>query len=247
MSRIGVLTVYRVIPVGGCGSAEDGSAIEAVEQERRQCRPESNGHTHARPASKVSSIKKMLNKKLKLNSHIKFDDEGELVEGNEDIDADDMDASDSNTPMPFAGYDEEVEGEGLRKAVGGIHILEAQRKLRARDTVDRDAEKTRIRRVHRERRWKGKQRGTDDNSVTVAELDEVSARPGTEPDGLSEDKVAVVLGEKRKREGSGGKRKKSKGEGAELARNKGSGKRLGTGPKVELLDDEELAKHLLGI
>lgn len=244
----------RVIPAGGCGSAGDESAAEALELARQQRRQESKGPVTAKRTSRVSSIKKMLNKKMKVNSHIRFDEDGEQTEGGTagNVDTEsfgDSDSAESVAPIPLARCKESLEegGEGLRKSVGGICIQEAQRKLRVRDVVDRNSEKVRIRQLHREKKRKAKPHSMEDDGVMLAGLDpgDSSLRPGEEHGCLSGES-GHKLGEKRKQkgEGHGGKRKKSKGEGAEL---KWRSELLGTDPRVELLDEEQLAKHLLGI
>jgi hypothetical protein len=231
----------------------------------------------------VSSIKKILNKKIKLNSHVKFDDDGELLgEGTiaEQGDANDSDSGDSITPIPLAQYESQDREE--QKTVGGIQIKEAQEKLQVQDRIDRDFEKERIRQLHREKRLKRKRQAV--GSDRVGEAVSLEAGQGDGEDDESSSKVGRKRQRKAGGEGVPAKVKRRRGvehlsgeEGVESGGRKevvGSvdgegvvsealrGKEVGSGRKKqkkqkrnkavletepELLADEELAKHLLGI
>lgn len=258
VSLLHCIYICRVIPAGG----DDSVAAE----QQMQCRPDNRGHA---PKSKVSRIKKILNKKMKLNSHIKFDDQEQMLEEEstaEPKNAADGDA-DSITPVPISQY--ESQGDEGRTVVGGIRIEEAQKKLQTRDRIDRGFEKERIHQVHRERRLKRKKQRVSDG-VDNGVRDGVSLAESGQDDDSSARLGEGRLGRKRKRKPSeeqGEKRRKGGEEmekelgegggegGVEPGRKKrgeevgswGGGKNLGTNSEGELLDDEELAKHLLGL
>lgn len=108
--------------------------------------------------------------------------------------------------------------------VGGIVIERAQKRILARDKIDRKFERERIRKLHRERRLKARQRGGDggdDRGVVLASVDT----------GEEEEEDVESCGE-----GTGGS-----GQGVAGARRKGEGK----GRNKKLQSDEELAKYLL--
>lgn len=228
--------------------------------------PGSRGHTLDKQKSKVSTIKKILNKNIKLNHHIKFDDQGEVMEGEGSADqtnAGDSDSNDSITPVPISEF--ESQGKmGLK--VGGIQIEEAQKMLKVRDRIDRDFERERIRQAHRGRRLKGKKQSLSEDSgggdmslaVVTCGVDEEEEEGSVE---LGDGRV----GRKRKREEEKieGRKKWKRGRGvdsqnADMVESEAIIKERGRGGRGKksggngidhgdgLLEDEELAKHLLG-
>ena len=218
-----------MIPAGGCGSTDPvPSTSEEVEGVLPQSRAPTAGRQRvAKPVSKVSSIKKILNKKIKLNSHVKFDEEGEELH--------------IDTPTSDKRYKDIDDDESSDSTVGGIQIREAQRKIQARDKIDRKFERERIRALHRERRLKQKKQekavdgdGGGGGSCPTALL----ATADSDDDGASSDDEEddTLHGKrKRRREALGGSKRRRNEE------------QLGTNMDPELADDEHLAKHLLGL
>ena len=111
-----------------------------------------------RVVSKTALAKKLLNKKIVLNSRIVFDEDGEPVcpenpnrydeiqEPSSERDSSDSESGMLVAPVPLTEF------ESSRKAkrqgnvqIGGIKIEKAQKLLRARDKVDRKRERERIR------------------------------------------------------------------------------------------------------
>ena len=101
----------------------------------------------------------MLHKKIKVNKHIKFDEEGNPLqedvqypdlEENQESD-DDLIPAESIKPIPI--YDL---SESNKEQIGGISIEKAQRKLKSRDSIDRKREHQRIKTKHLEKKEKGK-------------------------------------------------------------------------------------------
>ena len=211
-----------------------------------------------KPVSKVSSIKKLLNKKIKLGSHILFDDEEGEVEinsvtnqkerykglGDSDDESESSDVPLSLTPVPIDDYKSCGSG-GCDMEVGGIKIQEAQRKIVARDKIDRKLERERIQKAHRERRQKGKKvtRHVCGNAILGGEDGQFSGSSEEEEEEKimkrkrkklgkeePEEEEKINLGMKRKR--------KKKLEKKELESEE---------DLPQLREDEELAKHLLGI
>ena len=108
--------------------------------------------------TRVSSAKRLLHKKIKVNSHVKFDDDGIPVGSQQEEDSEDSDDSEEESgdehciePVPIQRYSE---AEGHR--VGGISIADARDQIRKRDRADRARERKRIRAQHREmrRKWR---------------------------------------------------------------------------------------------
>ena len=120
--------------------------------------------------SKSARAKKLLNKKIKMNQHITFDEEGEPVElgscgtkvnytGEEEgPSSSDSDEEISVQPVSI----DEFEQSNKRLKVGGIKIEEAKELLRSRDKMDRKRERERIRTAHRERRLKTRQQSREE-------------------------------------------------------------------------------------
>ena len=114
--------------------------------------------------SKSARAKKLLNKKIKINQHIKFDEDGEPVD--QDSTGDKLDYPAEEKSSSSESEDEQAlqpisidEFEKSKKCVkiGGIKIEKAKQLLRLRDKMDRKRERERIRTAHRERRLKSRQ------------------------------------------------------------------------------------------
>ena len=122
--------------------------------------------------SKSARAKKLLNKKIKINQHIKFDEDGEPVEqvissGKVDYpDKEERQSSSSDSDVDEVSVQpvsiDEYERSKKPLKVGGIRIGEAKELLRSRDKMDRKRERVRIRAAHRQRRLKIRQRSKDE-------------------------------------------------------------------------------------
>ena len=114
--------------------------------------------------SKSAHAKKLLNKKIKINQHIKFDEDGEPVDqdstGNRleypvEDESSSSESEDEQALQPVSI--DEFEKSKKRVKIGGIKIDKAKELLRLRDKMDRKRERERIRTAHRERRLKSRQ------------------------------------------------------------------------------------------
>jgi len=197
--------------------------------------------TRKKPVSKVASLKKLLNKKIQLNTHVKFDEEGLTVSSSKDRydgldegrDSDSgSEIKDSITPVPISEYESQRDGA----KIGGIEICRAQQMILARDKVDKLLEKQRIQQAHRERRLKKRKRkttGEEEEQPAVS----LSIGEGDCPkEETEESETSDLEGEvKRRREGEEG------------VASEGSQRQLGMNFEPVLKDDEVLARHLLGL
>ena len=156
-------------------------------------------------------------------------------------------ADDSIAPVPLAEY-ESLCRSGGEISVGGIEIAEAQRRICARDAVDRRYERERIRQLHRERRLKrrrgrgdGKEEGGEGVVLAASGGDgrDSSGEAASEDEGLidsvDDDEDAPVISTRQS------VKKLARGCRG-LKQDEGAG-----GRQLQLLEDEELAKHLLGM
>ena len=285
--------IHRVLPAGGCGSDDptlgeldkSSPAGAATPTFHRPPKP-------PRPISKVTSIKKILNKKIKLNSHVRFDEEGEECQSAtpsgdkryEDLDdSDDASSNESESivPIPMETYESLQRTGGVaaggKMVGGGIHIGKAQQKIRDRDEIDRKLERERIRVLHRRKmQKKRKQDKAEDGSGggTLARLaGDSDSDGGDTPEASDEEpllgrkkrKAGGRLGERKRRRAklsSGGEEEEEEDSTWQSSRKKprkvkGSrhgkeawGKvdeQLGVSTDPDLIDDERLAKHLLGL
>ena len=236
-----------MIPVGEVGSTG------GVEQPGHKTG--SGGHDPDKQKSKVSSIKKILNKKIKLNSHVKFDDQGEMLEG--EGSASERNATDSDDSLTSMLTSGSASREEVGRNAGGIRMDEAQEVLKAQDRIDRDFERERVRQVHRGRRLKGKRQGLGDGPRGGVGEDGGSAELGDGQVGRKRkrEEVIVVQDKRRRKSGEGKMRDRGAesqdGEGVEsgvtLSRGRGTKSGSGTDYEMGLFEDEELAKHLLGL
>ena len=172
--------------------------------------------------TKVTAAKKLLHKKIRVNTHVKFDDDGAPVVGQQEVmeEAEESEESCEEQciePVPIQQYSE---AEGQR--VGGISIADAQEMIRRRDRADRARERERIRMQHREMRRK-QRRGL-----------------GKEEEGERKGDM-VVLGGEREDEVEAGEEEEEH-HGSKRVRLSVQEEEEDT---VQLSDDEELALHLL--
>ena len=152
--EVDVLTVKRVIEP------------EQIEDEVRLMESKQNSPktTSKRlPVSRVALAKKLLHKKIKVNTHIKFDDDGDPLEKDlqyphleQNQDSDNEVPADSIDPVSIDRL-----SESNWKQIGGISIKEAQRKIKSRDRVDQKRERQRIKAKHLERKEKLRQQKLD--------------------------------------------------------------------------------------
>jgi len=113
--------------------------------------------------SRVALAKKLLHKKIKVNTHIKFNDDSDPLEKDlqyphleQNQDSDNEVPADSIDPVSIDRL-----SESNWKQIGGISIEEAQRKIKSRDRVDRKRERQRIKAKHLERKEKLRQQKLD--------------------------------------------------------------------------------------
>ena len=167
--------------------------------------------------TKFTTARKILNKKIRVNTHIKFDEEGiplreekesELEEDEEVI------TEDSGTiePIHLQKYAESKES---KEKVSGISIEDAQETIRKRDRKDRIKEKERVKGLH----WKMKRK-----------------QRRVDREGESEVGVRLTL--------NGGDNK-SEEEDSEVEEQYKPKRTKTVVTTSQLLDDEELALHLL--
>ena len=253
-SETGVSSTSDSTPHGDVDSSEDSSDAsdpEEILRVKRVIQPDDSDqetikHTdkggegasqlrQKRVETKVSSAKRLLHKKIKINTHIKFDDEGApigppVTEKPGDEGSDSEEEEETVQPVPIHQYSEKDRGH-LR--VGGISIPDAQQLIRKRDREDRARERERIRSQHRELRRK------------------LRKAAGMEVEGEEGEGVRVVIGGR----GDDGETSESSGEeeeDEEESENESTNKRMKLAiddedarNDVELTDDEELALHLL--
>ena len=178
-------------------------------------------------ATKVSSAKRLLNKKIMVNTHIKFDEEGAPigppVTGQPAGESSDSENGDTVQPIPIHQYPESERG---RLRVGGISIADAQELMRKRDRGDRARERERIRTRHRELRKKMKKTAGMDVEgeeeavgVVIGGRSEASDEEEEEGNSETSKRIKLSIGDDDDGDDAGG--------------------------DVQLTDDEELALHLL--
>ena len=232
-----ILTVKRVI------QPED--IVEETAWQEHEHPYGSNGKNSVsvgkqKKATRVASAKRLLNKKIKVNTHIKFDDDGVVIgshrEGSEVEESEDESSDDSDRcvgPIPLQSYSETESGR-----VGGISIAEARELICKRDRADRTRERERIRSQHR---------------TTRRKLRRTLGRVGVGEEGEGR---AVMIGESNDNEEKmeEEEEEEEEAEGNEEGSEEGEAEES-TGKRVKLSfnredpaqlpDDEELALHLL--
>ena len=167
--------------------------------------------------------KKILNKKIQVNTHIKFESDDSCSESEGDDEVQMLVDTNSISPVPLDDYQS---SKSVSK-IGGIKLDTARKKLRASDKLDRKRERERIKAIHQEKRRKGRQSGSRTETVTTLRdsLDDDSLDDGSS----SSESETLPLAKR-------GKRRERLSEG---------GRQLGTEDQGGLSDDEELVLHLL--
>ena len=105
--------------------------------------------------SKVGIAKKLVNKKIKLNTHIKFDNgsEDETSPLSLDKESDEESLASDIHPVPMEQFK-----QGNVKNVGGINIENVRKVMELVDKSDRCAERMRVRQEHLKRKRKDRKR-----------------------------------------------------------------------------------------
>ena len=107
-----------------------------------------------RKTTKLTAVKKLLHKNIKVNTHIKFDEEGTVVEGRVGVEKEEEKEEEEeegdNIPVPIEEYK-----KGGRR-VGGIDISTAREMLHKRNRAEKMREKKRVWLLHRQMRRKRK-------------------------------------------------------------------------------------------
>ena len=130
--------------------------------------------------SKSAHAKKLLNKKIRINQHIKFDEDGEPADQdsagdkikypNEEENSNNSSSSESDDEQSLQPISiDEFERSTKRVKIGGIKIEKAKELLHSRDKMDRKRERERIRNAHREKRLKSRQAMKDGGEGVASE------------------------------------------------------------------------------
>lgn len=215
-----------------------------------------------KPLSKVAQAKKLVRKNIKMNTKIVFDEEGgvDKVEGAVKNEA-------GENIQPDSASDESGNEEG------GINIEEAQLEMKERDRADKKRTRLAIKQRHREERMKEKElrreemRGkgsvipaatlaganndegeVDFNDITNRLLDSVSSESESEKakdvykPSDSEEEVKKPPAKKKRLD-----KKQKKKSSSKLFLSESVDQQLESKDNLELVEDEELALHLLGM
>eukprot|EP00794_Sanderia_malayensis_P000511 gene511-1158_t len=194
---------------------------EIIEDERKN---------KARQTSKVSQAKKIKRKGIKLNTKVVFGEDGEAFEVKGPV----KEAGDADEDE--AGHLKPVDIKSFKKSdVGGIDLKRVKAKLGRTDKLDRQAERTRIKRKHKEMKQKSKGDIQDiDENMAVLSMPEAGNTLHefnfSEDQGQPEEEEPAINFKPPKNK----RRKKS--EESEEENN---------AELDDLKDDEELALHLL--
>ncbi|XP_067051491.1 probable ATP-dependent RNA helicase DDX10 [Acropora muricata] len=120
-----------------------------------------------RPKTRVALAKKQLNKGVKLNTKVVFNDEGEpltTVGPPLDFTGEHKVSNEALEPVPLA--------EMSKRPVGGISVEESRDLMQEADLVDRKVERERIRNKHKEQKLKIKKRQREEQSLAEGDEDE---------------------------------------------------------------------------
>lgn len=120
-----------------------------------------------RPKTRIALAKKQLNKGVKLNTKVVFNDEGEpltTVGPPLDFTGEHKVSNEALEPVPLA--------EMSKRPVGGISVEESRDLMQEADLVDRKVERERIRNKHKEQKLKTKKRQREEQSLTEGDEDE---------------------------------------------------------------------------
>jgi len=183
--------------------------------------------------SKAAIARKLLNKNIKINTKIRFDDEGQ-ASGDVDVAADSEEANTNLQPVSLAEAHQ----------AGGIDIGSTQEEMRARDAEDRTRERSKVKKKHREARKKEREvrkaAAVGESSVTCA----LPSDDDEDEDHGIDNLLAMVSSaeEDEEQERSPSPPRKKKRHMMECSKPKTSFDDRTTG----LSQDEELALHLLG-
>ena len=227
-----VLKVKRVIKPGDWDDKE----FETLPKSRSDSKAAS---------SKIALAKKVVHKKLKVNTHIRFGEDGEpVVRGDEcpEVEEEKGDVESSSDgliePVPIDELSEET-----KNRLGGIDISESQKMLKSRDKADRKRERERVKLMHVERKEKRRKHKLASSSVqgraTLAALEpkrgsegsSMTGQPATLVEFSSEEEIEIPAA----------KRPRTARKKTATRIEQSSGNR-----KADLLTkDEELALHLL--
>ena len=186
--------------------------------------------TLSKVPTKVTVAKKLLNKKIQLNTHVKFDadqSDSELSGDENDLVSSTV-SEESMTPLEIDHYQSTASS---MHTFGGIEMSKARESLQASDRMDRARERERVKAIHRELKRKGNPlEKVSSQSLAVLRLPSDS---GSESEG---EEATLGLKEPiKKRMKVDNERKRKIGE-----------EQLGTEAlPVTLCEDEELALHLL--
>ena len=204
-----------------------------------------------KPLTKVAMAKRLLHKGIRVNKHVTFDDEGvgsEVAmatsetamgypsESDEETEEarEEFSMAEAIAPIPIDELDESAE-------VGGISIAAAQKLLNSRDRFDRRAERERIRAKHRESRVKERQGRVKVKDVTSVRFEEKEEEEGAGVEDEEEEEAPTTKRQKLVPARGNGRRSRQKRSEEEIEDDSSDDGRGGEG----LLDDEELALHLL--
>ena len=157
-----VLTVKRFIVHG---KEPESSSSDGNESEKNEHESEQNMNKAEKKLSKLSkyaTAKKLVNKGIKVNKHVKFENSEEedtpsLDEGNEINES-------AIRPVSMAEYEEKV------TKVGGINIKKTKLMMKTIDKDDRHKERLRVRGDHLKRRRKDKRKPVLDGDETMVTL-----------------------------------------------------------------------------
>ena len=159
-----VLTVKKVIAYGK--ESEPSSSDE--HESDKNTSVSDNLTIKGKKLSKYAMAKKLANKGIKLNQHVKFDDSNENEE--EDVPTVEKDNEPPICPVSMAEY-EAKDG----KRIDGISIKKAKLIMKTVDKEDRSKERLRVRQKHLKRRRKEKQKqGENETIVTLGGSDDDS-------------------------------------------------------------------------
>ncbi|CAN0352836.1 unnamed protein product [Lampetra planeri] len=243
-----LLSVKRrdVFGVRGASQATDDveDEVTSQKQERRA------GGGGSGRNSRVREAKRVLKKKLKVNTRVLFTDEGEKVQ-----------AWPPMQSMAALDDDEDDDDGGL----GGIDVQQARKRLHREDKVDKELYREKVKKKHREQRLRAKEerralskRGRNKDEAGTAVLgrsdDSDDEREDFDPSTLPDpDKYRDEEGEKRgvsdegdrDRRGTGPlrKRRRAQSNDDDDDDDDAGGRVMDTG--LSLAEDEELVLHLL--
>lgn len=167
-----------------------------------------------RPKTRIALAKKQLNKGVKLNTKVVFNDEGEpltTVGPPLDFTGEHKVSNEALEPVPLA--------EMSKRPVGGISVEESRDLMEEADLVDRKVERERIRNKHKEQKLKIKKRQREEQSLTEGDEDDEETHDSDEEEesGSSNKKKRLLVEENNTSEMPSLQRKGTLAEDEELA------------------------------